>query len=144
MSFDPKNMSRQDFDDRIAELERDVLAAKRMLDEATAMVAWWREGRDLFSPEPADTTGTASSPPQENGSRPTLRQAIKVIMAESPTTRWRAPELFGALSERGWSPNGKHGEDILRGMLSTMRKDKEVVRVGYGVYALPGPAPAEP
>lgn len=137
-------MTRQEFDARIAQLERDVVEAKSAWEGAMAMLAWWRDGRELFAPEPMETKETDHHSSHEDGSRPTLRQAVKIVMAESPTTEWRAGDLLAALSGRGWSPNGKNTEDILRGMLSTMRKDKELVRVRYGVYALPGPAPAEP
>lgn len=159
MSFDPTKMPREEFEDRVSHLEAKVEESKQVLASATAQLDWWRRGLGLFFPEAVtdppvqdptaeDETGRAEEimPPAavfhpNGGSKPTLRQAIHAIMAESPAIQWRATDLFSALGQRGWMPTGKNAEDVVRGMLSSMNREKQIMRVGYGVYALPDRVP---
>ena len=156
--FDPKNLPPSVFEERIAELEQEVTAARRRLESAEAELAWWQQGFQLFAADKAPQE-RASIPPEEtprlrqarvemarqtalDGGRPTLRQAILTAMRESDRTEWPVLDLMAALRERDRMPKGKNDQDIVRGMVSTMTKQNQLVRVGYGVYSLADRMPA--
>jgi hypothetical protein len=128
----------EEFDRRIRELEE---RSAKLLDEHRAAekeLAWWREGKRLFlEGDPTTIFISHAATPPENGSKPTLRSAIKLVMHEMPTSEWRNEVLIDGLEKRGWLPNGKNALQTVRDRVADMAGKGELVRVARGTYRLP-------
>lgn len=133
-SFDPKSMARREFDEHIRALQVVVDRERERLDAAIAELEWWEQGRELFAPE-----AKSARPPESRVT--TLRQAVLAVMRDSNASSMRVLDIIAALHGAGWMPSGKNADDVVRGMVSTMTKQKQLVRVAYGTYSLPDRLP---
>ena len=112
-------------------------------EAASAEVSWLEDGLRLFSP---DTTPESESPKEvltelfpdglvfEQGIKPSLRQAMIVVMREHPGRRWTVPDLTEALDAKGWLPD--NGAKRVSDMAGEMVRLAQAVRQGRGVYKL--------
>jgi hypothetical protein len=136
-------------DDLRAEVEK----AQRFRQAADTYLAWaqlseqlrgqWANLRDprrrntaVHAP-PATATASAPIPTIEvrNG-RPSLRQAILLVLSSERERVWRKREIFEALKQSGWEPRGQKPEAQLATRLAEMITRGEVVRVSVGHYML--------
>lgn len=126
---------------RIAK-ERKAEALARY-EAASAEVSWLEEGLRLFSPEAAPETGTPREILTEifpdgfvfdQGIKPSLRQAMVVVMREHPGRRWTVADLTEALDGKGWLP--ENGAKRVSDMAGEMVRLNQAVRQGRGVYKL--------
>lgn len=60
-----------------------------------------------------------------------------MIMADDPHRRWRKSEVFAALEEHGWLPEGRTPDKQLTNRITEMVRRGELERHGQGVIALP-------
>lgn len=140
------------FDANVQRLSEELLEAERTLDRLQRELNWWASGRSLFEEhikavsqqtngsKPKGTVTVEAfnprSPMATGGHKPTLRKAIITVMENSDRKNWGTEDLFSALKERGWFPNGKTAEHATRKMLARMAREDEIVRADRGVYAL--------
>jgi hypothetical protein len=126
---------------RVAE-ERKAEALARY-EAASAEVAWLEDGLRLFSPDAAPGVETPKEILTEifpegfvfdQGIKPSLRQAMVVVMREHPGRRWAVADLTEALEKRGWLP--ENGAKRISDMAGEMARLNQVVRQGRGVYKL--------
>ncbi len=68
------------------------------------------------------------------GIRPSLRQAMVIVMREHPGRRWTVADLTQALDSKGWLP--ENGSKRVSDMAGDMVRLKQVVRHERGVYKL--------
>jgi len=128
---------------RLRSAEQRKSQALAQYEAASAEVAWLREGLRLFDPE----ANLEAQDPQEvvteifpegfvfdQGIKPSLRQAIVVVMREHPGRRWAVPDLAQALEGRGWLP--EHGAKRVSDMAGDMVRLGQLVRHDRGVYKL--------
>lgn len=123
-TFNPSTASSSEYRERIKLVE--------------AELAWLKQGYQLFASGPHTLQQSASDP-----LKPVLRKAILQVMSQGPKDVWRVPELIDALTERGWMPNGKSAKQIVRSRVSSMSRDGDIERVGYGAYTIPSPTEGE-
>jgi hypothetical protein len=160
-TFDPAHLPRTVFDDRISELQQRVASLEDQLNHAQEQLDWWLKGLELFAAangaqdetlfedaqvtvdpesrivEMVPSTAVLQSP----GMKPRLRQAVLRAMLDRPSangreSRWPAADLIAELDARGWLPNGKSAENMVRHMLRDLVKRGQLVKPGYGTYAL--------
>jgi hypothetical protein len=149
MNFDPSQMTADDFDQRIAQLEQETARMHAAYWRKKKELDWWREGRDVWVTDNDETEDDAEAAASTNGKvdqpevafeivtrKPPLRQAVAAVMREGMADEWRALEVIAALRKRGWMPEGKNAEHTVRGMVAEMAKKGQLKRVAYGVYAL--------
>jgi hypothetical protein len=133
-------------------------AALAEYEEAKAELAWWEQGLRLFDPkaaraldggQDAEAVVTELFPEGfvfDNGTDPTLRQAIVVVMRENPGhPHWSITDLATALSARGWLPSREDPRDArkrISDMAGIMYDSGQLARVGRGVYKLSPPLTA--
>jgi hypothetical protein len=135
----PENIST-----RLRAAKRRKAEALASYEAASAEVAWLEEGLRLFS----DDADLDSETPKEilteifpegyvfdQNIRPSLRQAVVVVMREQPGRRWTVTELAEALDGRGWLPKSG-GAKRVSDMAGDMVRLGQAVRHGRGVYKL--------
>lgn len=135
---------------RIGELRAEVGASEAHLTMLRAELAWYEDAKRLFGdarPDPAvepSLPGLASEPAtaSTNGSKPTLRQAILIVMGEDSRKTWKVEAVISGLRHHGWLPGGDNGEHRTRSVLAQMHRKGEVKRIDRGRYRLP-PAPKD-
>lgn len=130
---------------RIGELRADIDATEKRLAMLRDELAWYEAGRRLFGDTPPDpdvepslpgmASGSTSS--NENGKKPTLRQAILAVMREEPNKTWKTETVISELRHRGWLPGGPNGEHLTRSMLAQMHRKGQARRIDRGRYRLP-------
>lgn len=140
MTFDPRQITAQEYRDRVRTLEARLVREEQACRKTEAELDWVRTGVELFvaGDAPTETAPPLTGGVSTNGNKPSLREAILRVMGEKPGKPWKAPELMGVLEQRGWMPNSpEHAEHIVRSRLSTLTKAGELRKVGYGLYKLP-------
>jgi hypothetical protein len=138
MSSTP-NLTQTQMDARIAELETDIVGQEERLDRLQTELNWWRTGKSLFSDDgerPAKSQGPTPPKTTPNGKKPTLREAIFIVMGEKPGKTWQTSTILETLDERGWLPNGDYRLHHGRSMLSSMARKGQLKRTGRGRYRL--------
>jgi len=137
-------MTREEFDQRIAELEKERDELAQTHEKVERLLAWHVEGRRLFEGEAPeqDRTITELFPPAEafygpRGVKPTLRQAIVATMRSAPGSEWPNSEVIAALDRHGWGPQGNNAAHIVRSKLAEMARMGELKNVARGTYMLP-------
>jgi hypothetical protein len=124
-----QRLTPQFFEEQIAQLERE---RSELEDE----IAWWREGYERYKRK-RETRRTSAPAAPADGSRPSLRKGIQIVMGEeNGKGHWRAGDLLDALKARGWEPRGKEPAAPVAAMLADMRKKGQVYWVSRGLYAL--------
>jgi hypothetical protein len=134
-STDPQQLP---YDEQIADLDSKLAYARQKVTELEAELDWWQRGRDLYG-QRAATTSAAPGKQRTPGTKPTLAQAIGLVMEAGlpELTHWTAPEVMERLRANGWMPNGKNAEHTVRSKLGQLaREDGSLRRVGHGVYTL--------
>jgi hypothetical protein len=127
-SMRTQRLNPQFFEEQIAELERER-------GELEAEIDWWREGYERYKRrQQARETPKVRAP--ADGSRPTLRSGIQIVMREDDRSHWRVADLLDALKARGWEPRGASPQAPIAAMLADMKKRGEIYRLTRGVYAL--------
>jgi len=116
------------FEEQIAQLERER-------GELEAEIDWWREGYERYKRRRQARERPKPGAPAD-GSRPTLRSGIQIVMREDGRSHWRVADLLAALTARGWEPRGANPQAPIAAMLVNMKKKGEIYRVTRGVYAL--------
>jgi hypothetical protein len=148
------------FETKIAGLEEQEGQLKAELERITRQLAWYREGLAIHqspngsaahsdsgdSQPEAAALGPVELVPatdvlQATGTKPKLRMAIlRVMLDREPTNAqeaaWKVPPMIGELMARGWAPEGKHAENIVRHMMGDMVKRGQLRRPLAGVYML--------
>lgn len=128
------------YDAQIADLTRQLEAAREKMAELEARLDWWQRGRDLYGSP--DSNGSSSV---VGAGKPTLAKAILRVMNEGDQTEWAAGAIMESLRSRGWMPNGTSAEHAVRTKVAKLARgeDAALQRVRHGVYALRAPIPAE-
>ncbi|HTX10621.1 MAG TPA: hypothetical protein VME22_18500 [Solirubrobacteraceae bacterium] len=149
------------YDEQIRKGEQLVQSLRQQLAAATQELDWWKMGRQLFATKGSHDTGEdddeyervheqlvpgsqlRESVPdlvvlQARGVRPTHRQAVLRVMLDAPAKReWRAVEIIAALREHDLMPDSDlWGDNIIRQSIRNLAARGELVRTGYGTYAL--------
>jgi hypothetical protein len=120
---------------RVQELREEIERTRQELNQLTDELEWWMAGRKFFGP--SQDTGANSGVAE---AKPTLREAIRRVMSERPTSTWPAERVIEELRGRSWLPSGKNAEHTVRSMLANMKNQNQLKRVGRGRYRL---APSE-
>jgi hypothetical protein len=131
---------RRELDNRLAVNTRTVVellpkAAKAgvPLDQVAAMVGITRQTLYRWQ-------GTARRLRPEvvfagRGTTPTIRQAIALVMNDSPSERlWRPAEVIEAIGRRGWLPSAKSATQMIRNRMLSMLERGELVKRDPGGY----------
>ncbi len=109
-------------------------------EAANRELEWLREGLRLSGADDAEHAGDALLrgllPDGAQTRKPTLRQAIILVMRANPRSDWTTNDIADALAINGWSP--RHGEATKRisDMANVMIKEGHLNRSGRGVYKL--------
>jgi hypothetical protein len=68
---------------------------------------------------------------EDGSTRPTLRQAIVIVMRDSsPHRAWRPVEVIRELDGRGWLPEADSSHQMVRNRLASMVKAGEMTKQG--------------
>lgn len=125
-----------------------VEAALEEYESARAELAWWHDGLRLVDPEAAAALDASQEPGAivaelfpdgsvfETGARPTLRQAIVLVMRDNTARRWTVHELVAALDEQGWLPDRGDAAKRVSDMAGEMVRVGQLGRVDRGIYVL--------
>jgi hypothetical protein len=144
-------MSVADLRANVREAEARVQAALSEYEAAKAELAWWQAGLRLLDPEAVPLT----SRPQiltelfpegivfETGARPTLRQAIALVIHDAPSkASWTIPDIAQALDQHGWLPAREDATKGVSDMAAAMYNAGQLSRLERGVYKLAPPLEA--
>ena len=107
---------------------------------ANRELEWLQEGLRLSGAEDAEQDGDALLqgllPEGAQTRKPTLRQAIILVMRANPRSDWTTNDIAEALTMNGWLP--RHGEATKRisDMANVMIREGHLNRSGRGVYKL--------
>ncbi len=70
-----------------------------------------------------------------SSSKPTIRQAVVLVMIASPSERlWRPAEVINEIDHRGWLPKAKTARQMVRNRMLSMVEKGELVRREPGRY----------
>jgi len=137
--------------DRITALEAKEEMLKAALAEVTHELDWARDGLKIYGSPTNGSNPAQASPVTETvpsteafeamGTKPKLRQAIlRVMLDREPSggheATWQLAAMMDALHQRGWGPNGKNAENIVRHMMGDMVKRGQLTRPVVGAYML--------
>ena len=123
-------------------------------EAAKAELAWWRQGLELVDPKAATAIDAQQDFaakvvelfPDEavfsSGARPTLRQAIAIVMRDSPFRVWPIGELTVELKRRHWLPDAPDAQKRVSDLATVMFNAGQLARVDRGVYKLSPPVEA--
>jgi len=135
------------------DLEREMAVAQRLVTAAQTYLEWVRLTvqatqalADLSGEKDSITIrvdslasaraeGGANVISIRNGSRPTLKNALLMIMSED-RRRWRKPELLAELKKREWLPAGKTPDKQMTNRLSEMVVQELIIRHSPGVFSI--------
>jgi hypothetical protein len=138
-------------EERVEQARAELLAAQRQ-------VVWLRDGLtiyDALSDEAGSDAGSADGEPESSKNvaaryvrkvlpdglqtqRPTLRQAILIVMRAGVTSEWTVAELAMMLRLNNWLPRGDYSKRI-SDMAGVMVTEGHLKRVGRGVYRVSPP-----
>lgn len=109
-------------------------------EAATRELEWLQQGVRLAgadeSEQGGDTLLRELLPSGAQTRKPTLRQAIILVMRANPRSDWSTSDIADALAMNGWLP--RHGEATKRisDMANVMIKEGHLNRSDRGVYTL--------
>lgn len=149
-------LTAEDLKANLREAQKRLDAALNEYEAAKGEVAWWQQGLRLVDPRAADAIeggqlaeaivtelfpyGYVFDAP---GIQPTLRQAVVLVMRESPAKpSWTTGELVGALQERNWLPSREDARKRVSDMAGLMHDSGQLSRLGRGIYKLSPPLAA--
>jgi exonuclease VII small subunit len=139
MTNDPVELP---YDEKIADLERQLEAARQSTLALEGQLEWWKRGRELYGHAATNGNATELVPEEhvfQTGTKPTLAQGIVRVMksAQPGKETWTTTQVMAELRDRGWMPNGSSAEQVVRARLARMaREDGGLKRVEHGIYAL--------
>ena len=130
---------------RIKALRTQVEAKREELESLNDELSWWESGLRFFGfdEEEPDEAGERESTSQEefaignNGSTPTLREAIVRIMRQKPRKTWQSQEVLSGLRENGWISSAKTADQHARSKMGEMSRKGELRRLKRGHFRLP-------
>jgi hypothetical protein len=147
-------MTAEDMKANLRQAEARVEAALTEYEAAKAELAWWQQGLRLVDPKAAAAVDAGQDPAAmvtelfpnglhfENGMRPTLRQAIVLVMRTHSEQPWTIKQLAEALSQCGWLPDQKDAAKRVSDMAGNMYDLGQLSRLARGVYKLSPPLTA--
>jgi len=144
MSFQPP-ISPKEMAERASALRTDIEDTERRLESLQSELAWYEDGLRLFGDSPPDPEvesplpGIDPEPTQTstNGTKPTLRNAILIVMREQPNKTRKVETVISELRQRDWLPGGVNGEHHARSMMAQMHRKGQIKRIDRGRYRLP-------
>jgi len=143
MSSSESPISPAVIDEKVAELRGRVSASEDELNRLRTELEWWETGQRLFGDDEGGVTenGAAPAPAPSRGAssgrRPSLRQAILLILEEGPRKTWKTDQVIAELRRREWFPSGENAEHHVRSMLAHMHRKGQARRMARGAYRLP-------
>jgi hypothetical protein len=146
---------KQLLDRSLEDLQAEVRAAQRFRQAADTYLAWAQMAVQLSMQLDALNNGEEPAPgpqtarigqavetnvalpitPASNG-RPSLRQAILLVLSAQPNKVWQKREIMATLKEDGWEPRGQKPSAQLATRLAEMINRGEIERVKVGHYRL--------
>lgn len=113
--------------------------AWRAYEEAVQQVEWWERGVKLFGGatevEVSADARLGDLLPDGVPRRPTLKQAILLIMRSNPNATWTVDQISAMLKMNGWLPTSEPGKRI-SDMAGVMVNEALLDRMDRGAYAL--------
>jgi hypothetical protein len=111
-------------------------------ETASAEVAWLEDGMRLFKPGAAQKRESPRElladifpdGPLDQDAKPSLRQAMVIVMQDHPGRQWTVADLVAALDDNGWLP--ENGTKRVSDMAGEMVRLNQAVREGRGIYKL--------
>ncbi len=128
-TFDPRQVPRSFYDEKIAELtaeHRRLLTAAAEINEE---IQWWQAGRDRFTAEDEgpDQERLVDVDDADLGIAPeNLRAAITFVMRSSGPMK--PAGVIAGLREHGWLPSAKSGPQMVRNRMLEMHSKGELSR----------------
>jgi hypothetical protein len=138
--------------EQIKRVEERKASALAEYESAKAELAWLEQGLRLFDPDASDLKAGENDHDAivtelfpagvtfENGAKPTLRQAIVLVMREEQHIgRWTPARLAEALAYHGWLPTREASKDATKrvsDMAGIMFNDGQLSRLDRGIYKL--------
>ena len=135
VEFDPRQLPRSFYDDKIRELTEQHEADLRTARETLRELTWWKQALEMFV-TPPDSSGA----PAGEGTT-TLSDAILIAFGD-PTVRLRPAEVIERLNELGTLPSALSARQMVRNRLLSMMERRLLRRDDSGFYAL-GPRGVE-
>lgn len=86
---------------------------------------------------PSPPVAVTAPPPEAVAARPSLREAIKIVLSQVPGKEWHTDSIREVLVNRGLLRGDAGGKNNLFAMLSIMARDGQVERVRTGWYRMP-------
>jgi hypothetical protein len=150
MEFDPRRVSPDFYKEKLRELKARRDEVRVDLDRIDKEIAWWEQGEALFTPKVTGARAQRMSPngdavelmPPSDlfltlGAKPTLRQAIALVMNASKNHRWKPADMIDALAGQGWLPSAPSGRQMVRNRMAEMAEDGgDLERDDDGFYSL--------
>lgn len=129
--------------ERVREVRKVVDALEDQLDHAKAELEWLEAGRKLLgfdeqrAEQPAELELEIEDAASANGTVPSLRNRVLIVLGQEPRKRWKTKEIVDEMRRREWLPKGEYGEHHVRSMVARMGRKGEIRKVAHGVYRLP-------
>ncbi|HMJ96017.1 MAG TPA: hypothetical protein VK486_09200 [Thermoleophilaceae bacterium] len=148
-------LSAEDIEAGVARAQARADDALSEYEAAKAELAWWLQGLRLVDPHGADAVEAAQDPASvvtelfpdvsvfKTGARPTLRQAVALIMRDYPHRVWPIGDLTLELQDRGWLDQHPEAQKRVSDLAAVMYNAGQLSRLGRGVYKLSPPVEAE-
>jgi hypothetical protein len=110
-------------------------------EAAEREVKWWEQGQDMFgatdeSEQEGDALLNELLPTGAATQRPTLRQALILVMRANPSSDWTVDDLVNALGMNAWMPKGFEPTKRVTDVAGTMVQEGHLTRSSRGVYRL--------
>jgi hypothetical protein len=110
-------------------------------EAADREVKWWEQGQGMFGgiderQEEGDALLSEVLPNGPATQRPTLRQALILVMRANPDSDWTVGDLTNALGMNRWMPKGFEPTKRITDVAGTMVQEGYLTRSDRGVYRL--------
>jgi len=110
-------------------------------EAADREVKWWEQGQEMFGAtddreQDEDALLRELLPNGAATQRPTLRQALILVMRANPGSDWTVEDLMNALGMNGWMPKGFEPTKRVTDVAGTMVQEGHLTRSSRGVYRL--------
>jgi hypothetical protein len=112
-------------------------------ESAVKEIEWLEQGLSLWvvkvphhgAKSPDDALLRELLPDGAATQRPTMRQAMILVMRAGPRSEWPVADILQALTMNGWAPNGDAMKRV-SDMAGVMVGEGHLTRTGRGVYKL--------